>query len=295
MANDVGGTLSSSSQYDLIGVGGGLTNGVNGNRVGVTNPMLSSLGDNGGTTLTEAPLPGSPVVDAGSTALVPKGVTTDQAGHARVVGKSVDVGAVESTGTTADATITGTVLNTGGAAGGFTVYADVNHDGKLDAGDVSAVTTSAGTYTLSVPAGTYTVAVVFANGYRATTATTATLAAAAGEALTGPTFGQTQGALVSGSVFYDANDDAKQDAGDYAVANLTVYIDVNGDGKFESNEPSTTTDSAGNWSIGTVAPGKYNVRVVTGDTVTTPATGAYAITVGHGSVRSGLAFGIYYG
>ncbi len=152
-ANDVAGTLSSSSKYDLIGVGGGLKNGTNGNKVGVTNPLLSGLGANGGPTQTEVPLPGSPLIDAGSDALVPSGVTTDQRGDARVAGKAVDIGAVEYTASSATGTITGTVFNDANADGtddaaeggfaGFTVYADVNHDGKLDAGDVSATTAAA--------------------------------------------------------------------------------------------------------------------------------------------------------
>ncbi len=300
IANDVAGTLGSSSGYDLIGVGGGLKNGTNGNKVGVTNPMLSNLGDNGGPTQTEAPLAGSPVIDAGSTAGVPNGVSTDQRGDARVVGKAVDIGAVEFAASTAEATITGVVFNDlngdgtedGNDAGlsGFTVYADVNHDGKFDSGDVSSVTTN-GTYTLAVPAGTYTVGIAFLNQYRSTTPTTATVAAAAGEQLAGPTFGQTHGALVSGSVFYDANADGKRDGTDYPEPDVEVYLDANGDGKYESGEAITTTDSAGNWSFGVVAPGTYSVRVLD-YTVTTPAAGAYPIAVGYGSIRSGLTFGV---
>ena len=49
-------TVSSSSAYNLIGTGGtgGLTNGVNGNQVGVANPGLGPLADNGGPTQTIA-------------------------------------------------------------------------------------------------------------------------------------------------------------------------------------------------------------------------------------------------
>jgi hypothetical protein len=41
------------------------------------------------------PLPGSPVLDAGSNALIPAGVTTDQRGLPRISGSRVDIGAVE--------------------------------------------------------------------------------------------------------------------------------------------------------------------------------------------------------
>jgi len=62
-----------------------------------TDPLLGPLADNGGRTKTHAPLPGSPLVNAGDNARVPAALTTDQrgAGFARIVGGKVDVGAVE--------------------------------------------------------------------------------------------------------------------------------------------------------------------------------------------------------
>jgi hypothetical protein len=60
-------------------------------------PLLGPLQDNGGPTRTRALLPGSPAIDAGSTALVPPGLATDQRGpgFARIVGGAVDLGAFE--------------------------------------------------------------------------------------------------------------------------------------------------------------------------------------------------------
>ena len=46
-------------------------------------PMLGPLQNNGGPTLTHAPLPGSPVIDAGQASLSSTGSTTDQRGAAR--------------------------------------------------------------------------------------------------------------------------------------------------------------------------------------------------------------------
>ena len=72
--------------YNLIGWGGGstgLTNGVNGDLVGTgttpLNPLLGSLQDNGGPTLTHALLPGSPAIDQGKSF----GQSTDQRGRHR--------------------------------------------------------------------------------------------------------------------------------------------------------------------------------------------------------------------
>jgi hypothetical protein len=94
--NDIAGTLSSVSGYNLIGIGGGLTNGHNGNKLGIDKPLLSPLGNNGGPTQTLVPLSGSPAINAGSNALIPAGVTTDQRGLKRIVGNIVDIGADES-------------------------------------------------------------------------------------------------------------------------------------------------------------------------------------------------------
>jgi hypothetical protein len=57
-------------------------------------PLLGPLADNGGPTRTHAPLPGSPVIDAGNPA-IPDAPPTDQRGFARITGPRVDLGAVE--------------------------------------------------------------------------------------------------------------------------------------------------------------------------------------------------------
>ncbi len=62
-----------------------------------TDPLLGPLADNGGPTLTQALLPGSPAIDAG--VAVP-GVTTDQRGVPRPQGIAPDIGAFESRGFT---------------------------------------------------------------------------------------------------------------------------------------------------------------------------------------------------
>lgn len=66
------------------------------------NPRLGPLADNGGQTLTQRPLTGSPVIDAGSNSLAVDPVSftplaTDQRGapFVRILGADVDMGAVE--------------------------------------------------------------------------------------------------------------------------------------------------------------------------------------------------------
>ena len=97
-ASDIVAGSGVTGTNNLIGTGGsgGLVNGVNGNIVGVANPLLGPLGFYGGTTETIPLLPGSLAIDNGTTGTgVP---TTDQRGLSPVGG--VDIGAFESQGFT---------------------------------------------------------------------------------------------------------------------------------------------------------------------------------------------------
>jgi len=69
--SDIYGAFNAGSTHNVIGRPGnsGLLHGAGGNRAGTNaaplDPLLSSLDNHGGTTLTHVPLPGSPAVDAG--------------------------------------------------------------------------------------------------------------------------------------------------------------------------------------------------------------------------------------
>ncbi|MFZ1728947.1 MAG: choice-of-anchor Q domain-containing protein [Bacteroidota bacterium] len=97
---DIDGSADPASTNNLIGTGGGLSNGVNGNIVGVNDPILGPLQNNGGPTATHEPLCSSPAIDAGSNSVtgLPYSLTTDQrgAGFARSSHGTVDIGAYEA-------------------------------------------------------------------------------------------------------------------------------------------------------------------------------------------------------
>ncbi len=154
-ADNLSGPFNPSSSHNLIGIGGsgGLVNGVNGNLVGVADPRLGPLADNGGPTMTMALLPGSPAINAGDNALVPAGVTTDQrgAGFARISVGTVDIGAFElpnSPPTITRAQATPTVLE-GSPAANTGTFDDAHGRGTV------TLTASLGTVTQDNDTGTW--------------------------------------------------------------------------------------------------------------------------------------------
>ncbi|HEX4795572.1 MAG TPA: choice-of-anchor Q domain-containing protein, partial [Humisphaera sp.] len=150
--SDILGAVLNSSAFNLVGVGGGLANGVNGNKVGITNPGLQPLGNYGGPTQTMLPAAGSPAINAGSNALIPPGILVDQRGMPRVFGTSVDIGADEYV----SLNLSGAVYNDINGDGvrqprepglaNWKVYIDLNNSNAFVAGDPFAITNTAGNY-----------------------------------------------------------------------------------------------------------------------------------------------------
>ena len=76
------------------------------------------------------------------------------------------------------------------------------------------------------------------------------------------------GASLSGNVWFDANADATNNAGDSELSGVIVFLDLNHDGIRESSEPFVTTDASGNYEFDSLAAGTYAVTV---DTNSLPA------------------------
>jgi len=98
--DDIAGLVGLSSSDNLIGIGGsgGLSDGVNGNQVGVSiaNVGLGALGDNGGPTETFSIGPDSFAIGKGLTETL---ATTDQRGVARPINQPSDAGAYQYSAT----------------------------------------------------------------------------------------------------------------------------------------------------------------------------------------------------
>jgi hypothetical protein len=107
--------------YSAIGSSAGFTmSPSSGNNLPLgANLMLGSLQNNGGPTRTMAPQPLSPLINAGSNALVPSGLTTDQRAFPRIVGARTDIGAVE-----------------------YVINGDLNFDGSVSIADFLTVSSN---------------------------------------------------------------------------------------------------------------------------------------------------------
>ena len=103
---DVYGGFSTSSAYNLIGVVDSTATGLTtdphtqaGTAAVPLDPMLGLLGNNGGPTLTDSLLTGSPATDAGSNSLALDAsgspLATDHVVTAPLAGAAVDIGATE--------------------------------------------------------------------------------------------------------------------------------------------------------------------------------------------------------
>jgi hypothetical protein len=164
----------------------------------------------------------------------------------------------------------------------LTIFLDANNNGRLDVGETASVTSATGAFAFkSLPAGAYAVCVKTPGGYRATTPHELTITVGSGQNSTGNVFLLTRQAKIVGTVFNDTGANGRQDVGETGLANVRVFLDLNKDGVWNANEPSTISDSSGAYTFSSVAPGTYRIAQVTptGYRSTTPAAGFADITL----------------
>jgi CSLREA domain-containing protein len=101
-------------------------------------------------------------------------------------------------------------------------------------------------------------------------------------------------AVITGTVFNDANGDGAQDNGEAGLAAVQVYLDLGNVGQFVTGDPTTMTSATGGYTLPGLAAGNYIVRQVSpsGYAQTTPTGGlGRHVTVSTGQTLGGQNFG----
>jgi hypothetical protein len=179
---------------------------------------------------------------------------------------------------------------------GWRVYLDANGNGVLDTGETTLLTDASGNYRFTgLAAGSYRVRQILPSGWRRTLPSSGvySLTLAAGQALTGKNFGNTQRVLISGTVYNDANGNGARDTGESGLSGWRVFLDRDNDGILDAGERSILTDSSGNWSFKDLSAGTYLLRVVqqSGWKRTAPSTGSFSVTLTSGKTATNKRFG----
>jgi len=164
---------------------------------------------------------------------------------------------------------------------GVTVYIDANNNNAFDQGvERYGITDLDGVYLIdNLAAGTYAVRVDIGTLPQGSTQTydltspytdhEASRTLAAGEDAVNVDFGYRSTASVGDFVWLDLDADGVQDAGESGISGVRVFLDINGNGSFDSaSEPSAITAAGGTYLISGLAPGNYTARV---DTATLPS------------------------
>lgn len=158
---------------------------------------------------------------------------------------------------------------------GVTIYLDLNDNGVLDSGEPTTVTATdnpnttaneTGTYSFSnLSTGLYTVREVVPTGLYQTFPSqngghSVNLGLRYRSLANDIDFGNAPPGEITGTKYYDTNENGILDFGDQTLSGVTIYIDLDLNGLRDPDEPSQVTDNSGNYSFGFFAPGQYTVR-----------------------------------
>ena len=186
---------------------------------------------------------------------------------------------------------------------GWTVYLDLNTSNTHDTGEPSAITNTAGNYSIAgIEPGAHRVAVVQQPNYQATrpAAGFQTVVAPNDGTADNVNFGQLlrTDAAIGGVIYADRDKDGVRDPGEEGLAGITVYIDDDDDGVLDPSERSVETsddlfytpddDEAGSYRFESLPGGTYVVRHIVPDELSaTPLTEReHTITLGPTEDRS---------
>ncbi len=219
------------------------------------NPLLGPLQNNGGPTLTMAPLPGSPAIDAGDNTGAP---ATDQRGFNRIVNGVIDIGAVEvnsatialtssanpstfSQGITFTVTVSASSGATGTPTGTVSFYDGAATGTPLDTETIDANGHATSIVLSSLSAGTHTITAAY-SGDANFIAGTAVFSQTVDKVL--PTVGVTAAGGVYNDAAYGVTDATVTGVGGVTLASFgdpslsyTYYVGSSATGNGSANAP----------------------------------------------------------
>ncbi|MEG4859392.1 SdrD B-like domain-containing protein [Microcoleus sp. K1-B6] len=145
---------------------------------------------------------------------------------------------------------------------GITVFLDTNNDGTPNTGEQQLITNDQGraAFTNLAP-GNYVVREVVPPNFSPSTADRVDVTLNLQDA--NVTFANTPNSNITGCKFEDFNLNGYRDGNEPAIPGVTIFIDSNGDGQLQANEPTTITDQFGTFAFNNLRPGNYSIREVT--------------------------------
>ncbi|MBI4457263.1 MAG: hypothetical protein HY644_15395 [Acidobacteria bacterium] len=145
---------------------------------------------------------------------------------------------------------------------GWTVYVDLDNDGRLDSGETSTTSDASGNYSLSVTEAIYNVREVVQSGWTQTTPERTVNTT--GGSRSGVDFGNFKYVTISGTKFDDTEGDGVKDSGEPGLQGFTIFCDDDNNGTRDVGEPVVATLPNGSYSLGgaptPVGPGTCRLR-----------------------------------
>ncbi|HEX5244976.1 MAG TPA: hypothetical protein VFW23_17085, partial [Tepidisphaeraceae bacterium] len=149
------------------------------------------------------------------------------------------------------------------------IYLDLNNNGQLDSGEPSMFTYGGYYEFANLAPGTYHVRAITPAGMVPAASTnssntdgyTVTVGSSAGSRGDDFVFATSQSGTLSGYVSIQQDNAGHTSPGGLTLSNVAVYVDLNNNGVHDANEPETTTDAGGNYTLPISKPGDYIVRV----------------------------------
>lgn len=147
--------------------------------------------------------------------------------------------------------------------GGWRVYADLNNDGVFQGNEPQTLTSSDGTYRLTLNPGSYTIREEVVAGFNQTAPVSKAynVSITVGATVGGLNFGNERiDQSATGFKWNDLNGNGLVDSGEPRMQGVWFYIDLDRDERIDLGEPSTVSDSNGRYSLRFPGPGTYAVR-----------------------------------